>query len=162
MTVRSLLASMIVLASLAASTARAQPPLVPAPRVEAGAMSAGCPSDWEHREAGVGSFSCRDTETSAYCGMRAPSADDGLTAARTLDDAVTWTRSWLTAQGAHLLGERREARAHLIWLELRGQRLAVVLVPDGRGYAQVSCGAGTADLDALLPTFLAIAQAARR
>lgn len=136
--------------------------LIPAPMSAPGAMRVGCPSDWEHRDAAVGSFSCRDTETSAYCGMPAPSPADALSAARSIDDASDWARTWFAAQGAVLLGERREGRAHLFWMELRGQHLAVIVIPDRMGYAQVNCGAGTGDLDALLPTFAAIAASARR
>lgn len=162
MSVRRALLSLVVALLAILGTAHAQTTLVPAPRSSPDAMSVGCPSDWEHRDAGVGSFSCRDTETSAYCGMAARSASDALSAAHSLDEAVTTARRWLEAQGVQWLGERREGRVHVLWFELRGQRHAVIIVPDGRGYAQVNCGAGTGDLDALLPTFLAIAGTARR
>lgn len=141
---------------------RAHAQLVPASSSAPGAMSAGCPADWEHRDAGVGSFSCRDADTGEYCGMRAPSASDALSTARSLDDAAGSVRRWLAAQGGLLLGERREGRAHLFWLELRGERLALIVVPDRIGYAQVNCGAGTGDLNALLATFVDIATSARR
>lgn len=155
--------ALVFLTALVTLTAAAQSlELVPAPRSAPGAMSVGCPADWEHRDAGVGSFSCRDTQTSAYCGMAAPSASDALATARTLDDAVGMARRWLTARGTPIAGERREGTVHALYVDHGSERLVVIVIPEGTHFAQVQCGTGSASLDATLPLMLAVAHSARR
>jgi hypothetical protein len=143
---------------LAQSVPAPMPPYVPVQPIEPGGLSVGCPRDWAHREAGPGYFSCRSSQTSAFC-----SGTSRASPLNTLEDVVAAARAELAARGFVVRADRREAALHyLVYDDPAGNRVALFLraVRSGRRL-DVTCGSEAGAFAALLPTFLDVARMAR-
>lgn len=135
-----------------------QPPWVPVMPRERGGMSVGCPADWEHREAGVGYFSCRDTDTGAFCnGTSRPSPTLAIEA------VIAAVRAEITGRGWAVIEERRDRGLHSFTHDdSAGHRVVrVVRAASGGRRVDVTCGSDPARATGLLPVFLEIARMAR-
>jgi hypothetical protein len=128
-----------------------------APLVPVMGMSAGCPSDWAHREGGAASFGCRDVEHGSFCnGHYRPVA--GASQA----DEVTAIRAGIVARGFVILRERDEQGMHaLVYDDAAGHRVMQFDRRDPGRVVEVVCGSAPEAFDALVPTFVSIAGTAR-
>lgn len=131
--------------------------VAPAPLVPVGGMSAGCPSEWAHRDGGATSFGCRDVVNGAFCnGSYRPAA--GAAQA----DEVAVVRAEIVAMGFVILREGDANGMHeLVYDDSAGHRI-MQFVRRGPGrVVSVVCGSGRASFDALVPTFEDVASTAR-
>lgn len=151
------LAGLLAAEGVPAQAPSAQP-LVPVMPRDRGGMSVGCPSDWEHRDAGAGYFSCRDTDTGAFCnGSSRPSPTVPL------DAMVLRARAEIVARGFVVRSERREGTLHsFVYDDAAGHRVVFIVRAAMMGQRlDVTCGSTPALATSMLPVFLEVARAAR-
>lgn len=121
-------------------------------------MSAGCPSDWAHREADATGFACRDEERGAFCNGSAR-----RDSSRPLPAVVTETRASIVARGFTVQREGQDGELHyFVYDDSAGHRIVhFARAVSGARRIEVVCGSESASTSAQIATFVEIARSAR-